>query len=73
MNLIQQIYNKKIEGDPITDVEVIDGIKFFKKLADQLVICGPVFRLAFKEANDTYLTLLSYAHARQLKVPKKYR
>jgi len=68
---IKEIYNKKVEGDPITDEDVLKGLCFFKQLAKDLVLCGPVFRLAFKEANDTYNTFYSYAVARNLNIPRK--
>ena len=63
---IKEIYNKKVEGGRITNEELLEGIKFFKDLSDKLFKCGPVFRLAAKEANDTYFTFYSYAIARGL-------
>jgi hypothetical protein len=64
----KSVYTKKCEGGRISDADVMQGIVFFKELADNLVKCGPVFRLAFKEANDTYNTLHTIAVARNIDV-----
>ncbi len=60
------IYENYIDGTPISDTNLIEAVEFFKKLADDLCKCGPVFKLAFKEANYTYLALSDYLAAREL-------
>lgn len=67
---IKEIYNKKTDGGNITNAELLIGIKFFDDLSRKLFQCGPVFRLAAKEANDVYHTFYSYAVARGLDIPK---
>lgn len=59
------IYEKYVSGEPLTLNEVDYGIDFYKELANRLMHCGPTFRLAFKEANQVYLTLQSYKDARE--------
>jgi hypothetical protein len=59
------IYEKYIKGEPLTLNELEHGMYFYQDLADRLVHCGPTFRLAFKEANQVYLTLKSYKDARE--------
>ena len=60
----KKIYQKYINGDAFTDDELSEGITFFKDLADKLVFAGPVFALAFKEANTVYIALEGYQSAR---------
>jgi len=52
-----EIYNKCLQGDLLTDVEVCFGVCYFKDLADKLIKCGPVFSFAFTEANRVYVRL----------------
>lgn len=67
-----RIYTKQRNGDPLTNKEVLEGLIFFKDLADRLMKCGPIFHLAFTEANHTYFTLRGYAEARNLSIPDDY-
>lgn len=62
----RQIHEKLQNGDPLANVEVLEGAAFFKDLADRLLKCGPVFHLAAKEANRCYLNLDGFAQARGL-------
>ena len=73
MKNINQIHDAKVEGHRLTDGEVLKGMVFFKDLSDMLAKCGPVFRLAFKEANDTYNVFYDYAKARKLDIPESYK
>jgi hypothetical protein len=70
MTYMADIYEKKCEGGHISNSEILKGIVFFKDLSSKLAVCGPVFKLAFKEANNTYDTLYGYAVARGLKIPE---
>lgn len=63
---IKNVYEKQYSGGNIMDDELLCAIPFFRRLADDLSACGPVFTLAFREANNTYHTLKSYADAREL-------
>lgn len=60
------VYQSYVEGTTITDSDLLEAIEFFYELSNQLVKCGPVFKLAFKEANYTYLALEDYARARRI-------
>ncbi len=64
------VYSKLVNGDHIDDESLIQGILFFQDLADKLIQCGPVFRLAYREAANSYRTLRDYAGARDLNIPK---
>jgi hypothetical protein len=66
------VYIANCEGGRISDKDVVRGVFFFKDLSDKLARCGPVFKLAFKEANNTYNTLHSYAVARNLDMSYSY-
>ncbi|MCK9371215.1 hypothetical protein M0R04_14985 [Candidatus Dojkabacteria bacterium] len=72
MRNIKKIYEMHVSGDSITDEELLLAIPFFKKLAADLVQCGPTFVLAFKEANNVYYKLRDYAFARDLNIPKVF-
>lgn len=54
---VANIYKKYIDGESLTDKEVIEGREAFQKASDHLIILGPYFNIAFKEANRTYLAL----------------
>lgn len=59
------IYEKYIKGDILTDEEVSAGISIFKAASDSCIKCGPVFSLAFKEANSVYMRMLDIKEARK--------
>ena len=59
-----QIHKDFIDGVPLSDNDLAFGIDYFKRLADMLVHCGPTFRLAFKEANNTHICLSDYQKSR---------
>lgn len=58
------VYEKFLAGDSIGNSELTEAVSFFKALATDLSVLGPVFRLAFLEANRTYLALDGFAQAR---------
>ena len=64
------VYEKYCNGDNLTDSEVLDGMKFFSDLAAMLSISGPVFKLAFLEANRISERLIGMVTARKLYNPK---
>ena len=69
----KQIYTAYVEGNHIDNVSLIEGVVFYKDLADRLCKCGPVFKLAFVEANMVYLCLRDFAVNRELKtIPEGY-
>lgn len=61
-----KIYEKYCDGDHLTNFKVLDGLKFFTDLATNLSLCGPVFRLAFLEANRIADRLNDIAKNREL-------
>lgn len=61
-----KIVNKCRDGGHLSDAEVLEGAKHFRRVADMLVTCGPVFELAFKEANAIAMRLNNFAEARGL-------
>lgn len=65
----KQIYEKYHNGDKLTDNEVIYGTVYFKRLAEQLNICGPVFKLAADEAQRIRHRLYEMSVARRLECP----
>lgn len=63
----RDIYSSFIHGDSLTNEQVEVGKEFFKDLADKLLLCGPEFRLAFKEANTVAMRLEEFSNARKSK------
>ena len=61
------IYEKYIKGDALTNKELEVGVEFYKDLADKLIQCGPIFRLAYKEANTVFINLAGFQKARMNK------
>lgn len=59
-----KVYEQVKNGDSITTDDLIEAMNFFKSLSDDLMKLGPVFRLAFIEANETYMILSGYFSAR---------
>ena len=64
VNTIRQIYDTFCIGDPMSDEDLKVAIPYFKSLADKLGNCGPVFRLAYTEANRVYLTMDDFRRSR---------
>ena len=62
-----KVYEQFLSGDSIKNDELAEALKFFKSVAEALVVLGPVFHLAFVEANRTYLALNGFAQARTQK------
>lgn len=60
------IYDKYIQGDPITDKELTDGVEFFKRLTDDLDMLGPVFKLAANESRRIYHAFTDFKRNREL-------
>ena len=65
--IITKIYNKYINGDTMTNAEIDYGLTYFKDVADSLSCMGPVFRLAFVEANRVAMGLEGFKTARERK------
>lgn len=61
---MRHVYEKYTNGDSISDEELKEGLAFFKKLSDDLMTLGPVFKLAAVEANLVYMAFNSYQRAR---------
>ena len=59
-----KVYEQFQTGDSIKSDELTEALNYFKSLAEALVVLGPVFHLAFVEANRTYLALDGFAQAR---------
>ena len=59
------IYEKVTHGDPITDQEIDEGIKFFDDLNKKLMTLGPVFRLSSTEVNRVLTLLKDFKRARE--------
>lgn len=59
-----KVYDQYKQGDSIKTEELNEALSFFKSVADSLVVLGPVFHLAFVEANQTYMALNGFAKAR---------
>jgi len=59
------IYDKIKDGGPISNSELNEAIDFFSDLEDKLMVLGPVFRLAWKEALNIKITLESFKRARE--------
>ena len=64
---ISSIYENFCKGNPLSDDEIRVAIPYFKDIADKLVRCGPVFRLAFEEANRVYMTMDDFRRNRRMK------
>jgi hypothetical protein len=62
---IEEIYNKLLKGDPITDDELERGIYHFQNICRFLDQCGPVFHLASKESRRVYMELESFRDSRK--------
>lgn len=55
------------KGDRLSDKEVIEFLAVYKIAADALILLGPAFTIAFKEADNCLMWLDSMAVARKLK------
>jgi len=64
MTTEEEIYNKYLNGDYITDQELENGIVFFHDLQLKLFSLGKTFRLPAKEANDVFITFCGYKISR---------
>lgn len=65
--VIQRIYDKFRNGDPLTDKELEVGIEHFDQMAKLLNQSGPVFKLAAQESHRVMDGLASYQRARKQK------
>ena len=63
---ITTIYYKYVNGDSISNSEILEGYSFFFKLAKDLHKCGPVFKLSANEARKIADGLEGYARSRSL-------
>ena len=59
-----KVYEQFRSGDSIENGDLNEALRFFKSLVDDLSVMGPVFQLAFFEANRTFLALDGFARAR---------
>lgn len=67
MNRAQEVYEKLRRGDSLTDQDVSYGRTFFRELERKLIVCGPVFRLAWQEAAQAYRQFDEFYNARRRK------
>lgn len=63
---IKKVHEKVLNGDSLTDQEVLEGRKFFEQLSNDLHKAGPAFMIAQSEASRVYTTLNGFAWARSL-------
>ena len=61
---IEYVYDKYQNSDKLSDAELAYGLTYFKDVADKLAVMGPVFWLAFIEANRVYLSLDGFQRER---------
>jgi hypothetical protein len=59
------IYEKYVNGEPLTDKELEIGAAFFRDLAHMNSQAGPVFKLAASEANRVATALEGFIDARK--------
>lgn len=64
MHLQRTIYEKYLNGDPLSDYELTAARDFHKKLTDDLGKLGPAFALSAKESNRIYLAMQDFINAR---------
>lgn len=67
MQQAEQIYNKYLNGDSLTDDELVVGIKHFTELEALCRRAGPVFRLPAYEAYRVHAALSAFQRARKEK------
>lgn len=65
MNPAHNIYEKLRKGDELSDIELRVGIQHFQQLADLAIEAGPVFHLAFVEAQRVASRLREFRDARR--------
>lgn len=66
MATIQELYEKFNKGDALADMELRVLRQHFHALERQLIVCGPVFHLAWCEAARVARTLDDFYKARGL-------
>ena len=64
---ISEIYEKFVAGDNLTTLELKAGLAHFDKAAELLLQMGPVFTLAFREANRVAQAFEGFIEARARK------
>lgn len=62
----KESYEKFLKGDPISDDALIELNQDMKSAADVLIKLGPRFSIAFKEANNVYMTTSEFIRAKGL-------
>lgn len=67
MQRAREVYEKYVKGDSLTDQDVSFGRTFYRELAAKLGACGPVFHLAWCEANRVAQAFDSFYVARRRK------
>lgn len=59
------VYDKVINGSPLTDAEVYEGVEHFQRLETDLEQLGPVFRLSAGEVRRVRQQLQMFCNARE--------
>ena len=62
---MRPIYEKVLNGDPLTDREIEEGIEFFDDLNKKLMMLGPVFLLSSNEVNRVLILLKNFKQDRE--------
>lgn len=62
---MRPVYDKFIDGSPLTDEDLEEGIKFFQDLTDKLSCLGPVFQLSANEARRVLFAFEGFKRARE--------
>ena len=75
MNRIEEIYNKFLTGDNLTDEELTLGLEHFQQMADLLLACGPRFVLpcieAYRVARDMQMFIQNRLEVEMEKMVKE--
>jgi hypothetical protein len=67
---LREIYSCVVSGMSLTDVQVVEGAREFRKLADKLFSIGPEFRITGIECNRVATLLDDFRVSRGLKEKK---
>lgn len=62
----EELWQKIQTGDGLTDSELTEAYIWFRDLADDLELLGPIFHLAWKEAHFRRRDLKGFMEARGL-------
>lgn len=67
---VKDIYDKYVNGDKLSDAELLLGFNHFTDLGKKLALSGPVFLLAAREANRISSSLEDIINARNISPEK---